>query len=64
MFPVFSVILEYRMDSRKFSARTTVRPQSLYFMCILHARHFKANPNTFIFIQLTISVVAYNGTRV
>ena len=40
------------MDSRNSSARPTVRPQSLYFICILHSRHFKANPNTFIFIQM------------
>ena len=49
MLPVFSVILEYRMDGRNSSDRPTVRPQPLYCMCSLHSRHFKANPNTFMF---------------
>ena len=52
MLPVFSVILEYRMDGRKSSDRPMVRPQSSYCMCILHSRQFKADLNTFIFIQL------------
>ena len=52
MLPIFSVSLEYHMDGRNSSDRPTVRPESLYCMCILHSRHFKANPNTFIFIQL------------
>ena len=52
MLPVFSVVLEYRMNGRNCSARPTVKPQCLYYMCILHSRHFKANSNTFIFIQL------------
>ena len=42
MLPVFSVILEYRMDGRNSSDRPTVSPQFLYCMCILHSRHFKA----------------------
>ena len=54
MLPVFSVILEYRMDGRNSSDRPTTRPQPLYCMCSLHSRHFKANPNTFIFIQLQL----------
>ena len=52
MLPVFSVNLEYRKDGRNFSDRPTVMPQSLYCMYSLHSQHFKANPNTFIFIRL------------
>ena len=47
MLPIFSVILECRMDGRNSSDRQRLG-QSLYCMCILHSRHFKANPNTFI----------------
>ena len=54
MLSVFSVILEYRMDGRNSSDRPKVRPQSLYCMCILHSRHLKATPNTFIFIHLIV----------
>ena len=61
MLPVFSVIPEYRMDARNSSAR----PQSLYCMCILHSRHFKANPNTNLYSvePYHLPIVAYNRVR-
>ena len=43
MLSVFSVILEYRKDGRNSSDRPTVRPQSLYCMCILHSP-FQSKP--------------------
>ena len=52
MLPVFSVILEYHKDGRNSSDWPTVRLQSLHCMYSLHSRHFKAHPNTFIFIRL------------
>ena len=57
-FPLFSCSGKYvKMPQksqgklREFSFSKTW-PLWLYCMCILYSRHFKANPNTFIFIQL------------
>ena len=44
MLLVFSVILEYPMDSRNSSDMPTVRSMLLNCMCILHSRDFKASP--------------------
>ena len=63
MLPVFSVIVEYRMDGRNSSDRSTVRPQSLYCVCILHSRHFKANPNTFIFEPYQLQLITEHPFR-
>ena len=63
MLPVFSIILEYRMDGRNSSDRSTVRPQSLYCMCILHSRHFKANPNTFIIEPYQLQFITEHAFR-
>ena len=63
MLPVFSVILEYRMDGRNSSDRPTVRSQSLYCVCILHSRHFKANPNTFIFEPYQLQLMTEHKFR-
>ena len=63
MLPVFSVILEYRKDGRNSSARPAVRPQFLCCMCILHSRHFKANPNTFIFKPYQLQLITEHAFR-
>ena len=63
MLSVVSVILEYRTDGRNSSDRPTVRPQSLYCMCILHPRHFKANPNTFIFEPYQLQLITEYAFR-
>ena len=63
MQPVFSVILEYRMDGSNSSDRPTVRSQSLHCMCILHSRHFKANPNTFIFEPCQLQLITEHAFR-
>ena len=63
MLPVFSVILENRMDVRNSSDRLTVRPQSLYCMRILHSRRFKANPNTFIFEPYQLQLITEHAFR-
>ena len=64
MLPVFSAILEYHKNGRNSSDRPTIRPQSLYCMYSLHSCHFKANPNTFIFIHLNHTSAAYYKARV
>ena len=63
MLPVFSVILEYRMDGRNSSDRPTVRPQSLCCMCILHFRHFKPNTDTFIFELYQLQLITEHAFR-
>ena len=63
MLPVFSVILEYRMNGRNSSDRPTVRLQSLYHMCILYSRHFKVNPNTFIFEPYQLQLITEHAFR-
>ena len=51
MLPVFSVVLEYRMNGRNSSARPTVRPQSACAFCTLaiskqtkHVRLYSVEP--------------------
>ena len=63
MLSVFSVILVYCMDGRNSSDRPMVRPQSSYCMCILHSRHFRASPNTFIFEPYQLQLITEHPFR-
>ena len=62
MLPVFSVILEYRMDGRNYSARPTVSLCTACAFCTLAIS--KQTQTRSSLFTLTIPVVAYNRARV